>query len=178
MPTDDNHYRRWGCAFEWWAHQAELEMAQRLLHPEDDGAPPRFPVVMNVVVERRDATLSAAYSHGDTLQVDATSVSRYMCAGCNQTFQRRLRACSRCMIVYYCSRDCQRAHWRSHRSLCASPMDRLVNDVSQEWSAHMRNMFLCISSSTSYNVSNLFFPARILPYLYNIYHWHSNASHT
>ena len=29
--------------------------------------------------------------------------------------------CSRCMRVYYCSRECQRANWKAHKPFCTSP---------------------------------------------------------
>lgn len=32
----------------------------------------------------------------------------------------RLMACSRCRKVLYCSRDCQKAHWKVHKASCAT----------------------------------------------------------
>ena len=29
-----------------------------------------------------------------------------------------LRRCSQCAQAYYCDNDCQRKHWRKHRSVC------------------------------------------------------------
>ena len=26
--------------------------------------------------------------------------------------------CSRCKLVFYCGRDCQAAHWKSHKTVC------------------------------------------------------------
>lgn len=31
---------------------------------------------------------------------------------------RRIRACSRCKVVGYCSKSCQRADWKIHKSIC------------------------------------------------------------
>lgn len=53
----------------------------------------------------------------------------------------KLSACSRCGLVVYCSRDCQRAHWKSnHKQNCVAKADRVpqrqqplstqVNDAS------------------------------------------------
>jgi hypothetical protein len=38
------------------------------------------------------------------------------CASCDAT--QKLRQCSRCKPVAYCSSACQRAHWRIHKPLC------------------------------------------------------------
>ena len=41
------------------------------------------------------------------------------CAWCGQECRKR-KWCSGCYAVFYCSRDCQRADWRQHKSLCES----------------------------------------------------------
>ena len=46
---------------------------------------------------------------------------RDQCAKCNRTEAAdgtELRACRRCKKVKYCSRGCQRAHWKLHRIVC------------------------------------------------------------
>lgn len=30
----------------------------------------------------------------------------------------KFKACQRCMFIRYCSRDCQRAHWKAHKQVC------------------------------------------------------------
>ncbi|KAK2462495.1 hypothetical protein APHAL10511_005465 [Amanita phalloides] len=37
----------------------------------------------------------------------------------NATREQKLKRCSRCHIALYCSRDCQTAHWKHHKSLCS-----------------------------------------------------------
>jgi len=38
----------------------------------------------------------------------------------------KLSACSRCGLVLYCSRDCQRAHWKAcHKECCVAKADRV-----------------------------------------------------
>ena len=32
------------------------------------------------------------------------------------------RKCSRCKLVYYCSRNCQVAHWKTHKTTCTKPV--------------------------------------------------------
>ena len=42
------------------------------------------------------------------------------CAGIAKLF-----ACARCGLVKYCSKDCQRAHWKAnHKSFCIAKADR------------------------------------------------------
>ena len=39
----------------------------------------------------------------------------YTCAYCGKTGKTKLLQCSRCKLVSYCGRDCQAAHWASHK---------------------------------------------------------------
>ena len=44
------------------------------------------------------------------------------CFGCNKQFPRsQLYVCTGCMIVEYCSKECQRAHWSHHKEDCGHP---------------------------------------------------------
>ena len=72
-------------------------------HHSRFSGPATAPVVFDVemgrpVVRRADVTLAA-------------------CAACRDVGQGLLR-CGRCGNVKYCSRDCQRAHWRLHKADC------------------------------------------------------------
>ncbi|OAL39364.1 hypothetical protein AYO20_01234 [Fonsecaea nubica] len=50
------------------------------------------------------------YMHGKKLSV---------CANCLALgFQKPLRRCNGCLLVDYCSKECQKAHWRKHKSFC------------------------------------------------------------
>jgi hypothetical protein len=42
------------------------------------------------------------------------------CAGCGakESAEKRLKKCTACALVRYCSRDCQKADWRFHKALC------------------------------------------------------------
>ena len=44
------------------------------------------------------------------------------CAECGVLPEESNR-CSRCKAVVYCSRDCQRGHWKAHKKLCQPPKD-------------------------------------------------------
>lgn len=40
------------------------------------------------------------------------------CAKCKKT--KKLKKCARCKIVYYCSAECQKSHWKTHKPTCLS----------------------------------------------------------
>ena len=48
---------------------------------------------------------------------DSSSEGSARCAACLQAAEKLLR-CSQCRCVAYCSRECQRAAWRTHRTAC------------------------------------------------------------
>lgn len=41
------------------------------------------------------------------------------CAQCGN--RAECRACSQCQFVFYCSKDCQRRHWKVHKQTCSAP---------------------------------------------------------
>lgn len=47
---------------------------------------------------------------------DGTSTT---CANCGKT-SADLKRCAKCRSEYYCNRDCQKAHWKAHKRVCAS----------------------------------------------------------
>jgi len=40
------------------------------------------------------------------------------CATCGAAASAQMLQCSTCKTVPYCSRDCQREHWRTHKAKC------------------------------------------------------------
>ena len=51
-------------------------------------------------------------------EIEATVPEINTCAGCGAA-NRSLRRCGRCRSVHYCNRECQRGHWKIHRSSCS-----------------------------------------------------------
>jgi len=70
----------------------------------------------------------------------------------------KLSACSRCGLVMYCSRDCQRAHWKSsHKECCVAKADRVPQqqdsldahkDASSKAAASGEECIICLDSLT------------------------------
>ncbi|KAG1652527.1 hypothetical protein FOA52_009226 [Chlamydomonas sp. UWO 241] len=46
------------------------------------------------------------------------------CYSCHKTAQEagvpKLRLCGRCGIARYCGAECQKAHWKTHKVVCAA----------------------------------------------------------
>lgn len=41
------------------------------------------------------------------------------CGNCSRRFEASFRKCGRCLVMHYCERKCQVAHWDRHKSDCA-----------------------------------------------------------
>lgn len=46
-----------------------------------------------------------------------TVCKEQFCPSCGKTFEQRMR-CGGCKNTYYCSRECQKSHWKNHRTSC------------------------------------------------------------
>ena len=43
-----------------------------------------------------------------------------------------LRRCSLCEIAYYCSKTCQRGHWKQHKAACIAAVAARADDARRE----------------------------------------------
>lgn len=57
--------------------------------------------------------------------------SRSLCSGCRQLFEK-VKKCGRCQIIFYCSSECQKAHWSEHKKICQKPETRLATLKTRE----------------------------------------------
>jgi hypothetical protein len=61
---------------------------------------------------------------GSTLQFQSTGHSPIIltvsqCAQCQKSStDQKLLKCSRCQNCYYCSKECQKIHWKLHKQIC------------------------------------------------------------
>ena len=56
--------------------------------------------------------------HDDDMALDLRIAKCQYCDILEALPTRRIRACSRCKVVGYCSKSCQRADWKIHKSIC------------------------------------------------------------
>ena len=81
--------------------------------------------------------LRSSQKHAEPeLAEPASAISCAACGACKDG----LKACSRCHTVKYCSRDCQRNHWKTHKPICSATtmqVDRsLVSHFDAMGSSH------------------------------------------
>ena len=72
------------------------------------------------------ATVLSANSQRYTVKLDSGVVLRLereslcvLCTGCARQSDEA-RACGKCVAAWYCSVECQRAHWRTHKPACTA----------------------------------------------------------
>ena len=43
-----------------------------------------------------------------------------------------LRRCSQCEIAFYCSKECQRGHWKTHKAACVAAVAAKAQDAARQ----------------------------------------------
>eukprot|EP01025_Chloroclados_australasicus_P055697 TRINITY_DN680_c0_g1_i1.p1 TRINITY_DN680_c0_g1~~TRINITY_DN680_c0_g1_i1.p1 ORF type:complete len:374 (-),score=37.38 TRINITY_DN680_c0_g1_i1:1601-2722(-) len=49
-----------------------------------------------------------------------------LCASCKQPASK---TCSRCLSAHYCSKECQKTHWKTHKEVCGKATQKTENSV-------------------------------------------------
>ena len=91
--------------------------ADRWEHPADTPEDPmdRYARYVRMVGAEEFQALSTS--------IAALRVIHRVCSGCGDSDRSLLRACAKCRLTYYCSRQCQRGHWADHATWCARRFD-------------------------------------------------------
>jgi hypothetical protein len=102
-----------------WANRAEL-FSMELQFIEDDKRD-KCEQFARAIYARSVERMSspAALTSVRTHVIDGKIIER-TCLACgvwDRTGKSHLR-CSACMLVYYCNRECQLAHWKQHKKVC------------------------------------------------------------
>ncbi|KAJ7496284.1 hypothetical protein B0H11DRAFT_2000425 [Mycena galericulata] len=60
------------------------------------------------------------YNVDESQYKEEAAIAVYACSICNKTTDDRntLRRCARCKRVWYCSKECQKADWKTHKKYC------------------------------------------------------------
>jgi hypothetical protein len=61
---------------------------------------------------------TVALDDGKELSLKPECVARARCAAAGCASEEASSVCSRCQVVRYCSRECQRTDWKAHKPVC------------------------------------------------------------
>jgi hypothetical protein len=91
-------------------------LVQRLVaKPEHNGKRARV-----LSFDARTGRYAVALEDGKELSLKAECVAKAGCAAVGCTLEEASSLCGRCEAVQYCSRECQRTDWKSHKPVCAA----------------------------------------------------------
>ncbi len=66
----------------------------------------------------------------------------HSCSQCGFDLVENRKKCSKCLVVYYCSEECQRAHWKLHKNFCVEDSELVaVRNVFLDWSTNFKTVF-------------------------------------
>jgi hypothetical protein len=89
-------------------------LVQRLVaKPEHNGKRARV-----LSFDARTGRYAVSLEDGKELSLKAECVARVGCAAAGCASEEASSMCSRCQVVRYCSRECQRTDWKAHKPVC------------------------------------------------------------
>ena len=66
----------------------------------------------------------------------------YVCENCGKSGIEKLRKCGRCKISYYCSSECQKVRWDSHKLECSDDEDlNAIKSLVRKWETDKDDMY-------------------------------------
>jgi hypothetical protein len=104
-----------------------LVLVQRLVaKPEHNGKRARV-----VSFDACTGRYAVSLDDGKALSLKAECVARAGCASAGCASEEASRVCSRCLAVWYCSRECQRADWKAHKPVCTAAHQRALASLRE-----------------------------------------------
>ena len=77
----------------------------------------RSKLVSSMAAKRAGVELSDAIGYNDIGAAKMDNSERKRCGMCGKEGQN-MRCCAACGQVRYCDRDCQKRHWKQHKTVC------------------------------------------------------------
>lgn len=110
------------------------------------------------------------------------STSSSSCAFCSAE-KTNLLKCSRCKSAFYCSKECQKSHWKAHKANCTPPHTIPAADVKQKFPQPTRKnldsiaRFVCSSLKDKYFsvINDLFEDEKALEVLNEVKQLHNSG---
>ena len=69
------------------------------------------------MADKMEKPQSKIYSQASTVKIDVDINTVHACNVCDS--ETNLKRCARCKKVAYCSRNCQKKDWKTHREKCS-----------------------------------------------------------
>jgi len=108
--------------------QSALENPSGISYPKvNQNIPPLTPLHLQKIESKADEAYDSIeqYLYGDsdfdpeiTLDSPIKVCCNFVCMLSETEVPGGLKRCSRCKFVHYCSRNCQKEHWKVHRTAC------------------------------------------------------------
>ena len=78
--------------------------------------------IYNIIIEYGNVPLSIL----DNLKLEIRTGLSFLrivdktCKSCENKNKKQLKRCSKCEVVYYCNKECQRKDWKEHKIECVN----------------------------------------------------------